>query len=72
MIFLASSGSRSASNSIEPLTSANSTVTCLRSPSSAAFELMIFWARYLGMLASGTSKRGDETGVRGGVTWLAG
>ena len=30
--FRASSGSRSASSSIDPLRSANSTVTCLRSP----------------------------------------
>src|SRR5919106_4923272 len=37
----ASSGSRSASSSIELLRSANRTVTCLRSPSSAAFDVRI-------------------------------
>ena len=41
----ASSGSRSARSSIEPLRSANSTVTCLRSPSSALREVRIFSAR---------------------------
>src|SRR5262249_42904834 len=37
----ASSGSRSASSSIDPLRSANSTVTCLRSPSRAAREVRL-------------------------------
>src|SRR5690242_5718811 len=46
-ILRASSGSRSASSSIEPLRSANSTVTCLRSPSSADFDARIFSARLL-------------------------
>ena len=41
----ASSGSRSPSNSIDPFRSANSTVTCLRSPSSAVREVRIFSAR---------------------------
>ena len=45
----ASSGSRSASSSIEPLRSAKSTVTCLRSPSRAALEVRIFSARCLGV-----------------------
>src|SRR5262245_9249126 len=45
----ASSGSRSASRSMEPLMSANSTVTCLRSPSRAALEVRIFSARCLGV-----------------------
>src|SRR5438309_302311 len=48
-ILRASSGSRSASSSIEPLTSAKSTVTCLRSPSSAVREARIFSARCLGV-----------------------
>ncbi len=48
-IFRASSGSRSASSSVEPFMSANSTVTCLRSPSSAVFEVRIFSARCLGV-----------------------
>ena len=47
--FRASSGSRSASNSIEPLRSAKRTVTCLRSPSRAALEVRIFSARCLGV-----------------------
>jgi hypothetical protein len=45
----ASSGSRSASSSMEPLRSAKRTVTCLRSPSSAALEVRIFSARCLGV-----------------------
>src|SRR5215813_8120872 len=53
----ASSGSRSASNSIDPLRSAKSTVTCLRSPSRAPLEVRIFSARCLGVYASGAGKR---------------
>src|SRR5262245_20146129 len=53
----ASSGSRSARSSIEPLTSAKRTVTCLRSPSMALFEVRIFSARCLGMYESGEAKR---------------
>jgi len=45
----ASSGSRSARSSIEPLRSANSTVTCFRSPASALREVKIFSARYAGV-----------------------
>ena len=41
----ASSGSRSASSSMEPLRSANSTVTCLRSPARALRDVKIFSAR---------------------------
>src|SRR5215471_204135 len=51
--FRASSGSRSASNSIDPFRSAKSTVTCLRSPSRALLEVRIFSARCLGVYASG-------------------
>ena len=40
-------------NSIEPLRSANRTVTCLRSPSRAALEVRIFSARCFGVYASG-------------------
>src|SRR4029450_6069541 len=54
----ASSGSRSASSFIEPLRSAKSTVTCLRSPSSAALEVRIFSARCLGVYVSGAVNRG--------------
>src|SRR6266508_2812987 len=63
-----SSGSRSASSSVEPLRSANSTVTCLRSPSIAAFEVRIFSARCLGVYASGAPKRCDADGA----VWPAG
>jgi hypothetical protein len=48
-------GSRSASSSIEPLRSAKSTVTCLRSPSRAAFEVRIFSARCFGVYESGAA-----------------
>src|SRR4030095_9414421 len=51
-------GSRSASSSIEPLRSAKSTVTCLRSPSSAALDVRIFSARCLGGEGSGGGKWG--------------
>ena len=43
-----SSGSRSASNSMDPFRSANSTVTCLRSPSRALRDMTIFSARCAG------------------------
>src|SRR5215510_3755485 len=56
-IFRASSGSRSASSSIEPFRSAKSTVTCLRSPSSAALDVRIFSARCLGVYDSGEGAR---------------
>src|SRR4029453_15323338 len=56
----ASSGSRSASSSMEPFRSANSTVTCLRSPSSAWREVRIFSARYGG------------GGAIGGPAWAGG
>src|SRR5215475_15461831 len=52
-IFLASSGSRSANNCMEPFISANSTVTCLRSPSRALLEVRIFSARCFGVYESG-------------------
>src|SRR5262245_34937881 len=52
----ASSGSRSASSSIELLRSAKRTVTCLRSPSRALFEVRIFSARCLGVYALGELK----------------
>src|SRR5262245_55811354 len=51
--FRASSGSRSARSSIEPFRSAKRTVTCLRSPSSAAREVRIFSARCRGVYAAG-------------------
>ncbi len=51
----ASSGSRSASSSIEPFRSAKRTVTCLRSPSRAAFDVRIFSARCFGVYESGAA-----------------
>src|SRR5262245_11462819 len=42
---------------MEPLRSAKRTVTCLRSPSSAAFELMMRSARCLGVYDSGDANR---------------
>src|SRR5215470_16664552 len=61
-ILRASSGSRSASSSIEPLRSANSTVTCLRSPSRAALEVRIFSARCFGVYVWGEVKCGSVEG----------
>src|SRR5712692_9163403 len=58
-ILRASSGSRSASSSIEPLRSAKRTVTCLRSPSSAALEVRIFSARCLGVYDRGEAKAAE-------------
>src|SRR6266478_920604 len=55
----ASSGSRSASNSIELLRSAKRTVTCLRSPSRALLEVRIFSARCLGVYVWGELNRGS-------------
>src|SRR6516164_5471039 len=43
-----------ADNSIDPLRSANSTVTCLRSPSRALREVRIFSARCLGVYDCGS------------------
>jgi hypothetical protein len=57
--FRASSGSRSASSSMEPLRSAKRTVTCLRSPSRAALDVRIFSARCFGVYASGDVNRGS-------------
>src|SRR5262249_60591491 len=50
---------------MEPLRSANSTVTCLRSPSRAVLEVRIFSARCFGVYASGGGgRRGDAPGSR--------
>src|SRR5216684_1952160 len=61
----ASSGSRSASSSIEPLRSAKRTVTCLRSPSRALLEVRIFSARWLGVYACGELNFGSARVVNG-------
>src|ERR1700694_694617 len=62
MSFRASSGSRSASSSMEPFRSAKSTVICLRSPSSADFDVRIFSARCLGVYVSGDANLGPTIG----------
>ena len=62
----ASSGSRSARSSSEPFMSANSTVTCLRSPSSVPREVRIFSARCGGVYVSGEAKR---TGAGARIGW---
>jgi hypothetical protein len=49
MISCQVSGSRSSLSSMELVTSAKSTVTCLRSPSSAEREVRIFSARCRGV-----------------------
>src|SRR5712691_11024164 len=61
----ASSGSRSASSSIEPFMSAKSTVTCLRSPSSAALEVRIFSAMCFGVYVAGEATCAAAEGERG-------
>jgi len=53
--FRTSSGSRSASSSIEPLRSVKRTVTCLRSPSRAAFDVRIFSTRCVGVYEFGAA-----------------
>ena len=54
-----------ASSSIHPLRSANSTVTCRRSPSRVALEVRIFSARCLGVYLSGELGRSDVgTGLK--------
>ena len=64
----ASSGSRSARSSIEPLTSARRIVMCLRSPSSERRELRIRSARCSGTRDRGAARAGS--GARGVPHWL--
>src|SRR5215470_384084 len=52
------SGSRRSASREESTMSQKSTVTCLRSPSRAAFEVRIFSARCLGVYASGDANLG--------------
>ena len=54
MICRHSSGSLCSASSIEPITSANSTVTCLRSPSRAPWPARIFSARCSGTWEPGS------------------
>jgi hypothetical protein len=49
--------------------SAKSTVTCLRSPSRAAFEVRIFSARYFGVYACGESDREAVLGPAAASAW---
>ena len=60
----ASSGSRSASSSIEPLRSAKSTVTCLRSPSRAALGGEDLLGEVLRGVAVGRARRYRRTAQR--------
>src|SRR5262244_1385749 len=53
---------------MEPLRSAKRTVTCLRSPSSAAFELMMRSARCFGVYDSGDANRAAGLGVGAGAS----
>src|SRR2546429_2484077 len=68
-ILRASSGSRSESSSSERLRSANRTVTCFRSPSSADLAVRIRSARWLGVYASGEAD-GDIVAAPDGVTFF--
>src|SRR5262249_50957326 len=52
------SGSRCSASREDSTMSQKSTVTCLRSPSSAALEVRIFSARCLGVYDSGEGVRG--------------
>jgi len=73
MICENASGSSCSASSIEPFTSANSTVTCLRSPSSADFDCRILSARCLAVWARGSdcAARGVVCGVPSGdAHWL--
>jgi len=65
----ASSGSRSARSSIEPLRSAKSTVTCLRSPSRAAFEVRVFSARCFGVYEFGAANLAVGVVRSGAAHW---
>src|SRR5438046_540417 len=56
-----SSGSRRSEMDVKPETSAKSTLTCLRSPESAARSFRIRAARCAGVYARGDSNRGDAT-----------
>src|SRR5256885_605174 len=56
-----SSGSRRSEMVVKPETSAKSTLTCLRSPESAARSFRIRAARCAGVYARGDSNRGDAT-----------
>jgi hypothetical protein len=65
MMALHASGSICSASSIEPFTSAKSTVTCLRSPSRVDFDCRILSARCLGVSPGGT--RVEPAGARAGT-----
>ena len=57
---------------VKPETSAKSTLTCLRSPESAARSFRIRAARCAGVYARGDSNRGDATAGAGGTAAASG
>src|SRR6266566_5264721 len=57
---------------VKPETSAKSTLTCLRSPESAARSFRIRAARCAGVYARGDSNRGDATAGAGGAAAASG
>src|SRR5262245_43630816 len=61
MILCHSSGSTCSERSIDPFTSAKSTVTCLRSPSRALRVVRIFSTRWLGVYERGSRSLVFET-----------
>src|SRR5262245_36301372 len=63
MILCHSSGSTCSERSIDPFTSAKSTVTCLRSPSRAERDVRIFSARCFGVYERGSGRAGAELPV---------
>ena len=64
-----SSGSRRSDMAVKPDTSVNITVTCLRSPSMALFDVRIFSARCRGVYAAGEANRSGTLADSGaGVT----
>src|SRR3974377_98143 len=67
MILCHSSGSTCSARSIEPFTSAKSTVTCLRSPSSALRDVRIFSARCFGVYERGSGDGPDFEASESGL-----
>src|SRR5262249_59627944 len=69
MIAWTSSGSSRSESAVKPETSANMTVTVLRSPSMALLEVRIFSARCFGVYDSGDVNRdGTADGVDAAVS----
>src|SRR4030095_16812409 len=63
MMAWTSSGSRRSDIAVNPETSVNMTVTCLRSPSTATRDVGLFSARGLGVELSGEAKRAPGAAV---------